>query len=285
MLTINGPHQGGFCDGVTRRAFLRVGSLGLSALTLPELLQAEAGSGSSQKSIIMVFLPGGPPHQDMWDLKMDAPAEYRGPFRPIGTKVPGIEICELFPRIAAMADRFAFIRSVVGAHGGHDAQQCLTGRHPRKGAPPGGWPSLGSVLANLHGDRNAGTPAFVGLSPKTGHHPWSDCGQPGYLGPAYAPFQPNKTGGGDDLTLQGITLDRLSDRKGLLTSFDKFRRETDASPNRWPTARPASPNTFSPPGALSRPAPVASPSTSPAGTGTGATSNAPATISPASTKR
>lgn len=249
MLTIQGPRyngfKDGFCDGVSRRGFLRVGALGglgtASALSLPQLLRAEseARTGSSRKSIIMVFLPGGPPHQDMWDIKMDAPSEYRGPFRPIGTNVAGIQIGELFPRIAAMADRFAFIRSMVGASGGHDAHQCLTGRS-KKNAPIGGWPSLGSVLSKLDsqldsqqqeraGSTKAGTPAFVGLSPKTKHFPWCDSGQPGYLGPSYAPFQPNKTGGGDDLTLKGITLDRLSDRKGLLTSFDNFRRGTDAS--------------------------------------------------------
>jgi len=249
MLTIHGPQSpntaaGGFCDGVSRRGFLRIGTLGglgglgaASALSLPQLLRAEsaAGTGSSRKSIIMVFLPGGPPHQDMWDIKVDAPSEYRGPFRPINTNVSGIQIGELFPRIAAMADRFAFIRSMVGASGGHDAHQCLTGRS-KKGAPIGGWPSLGSVLSKLERENKSsadlgriGTPPFVGLSPKTKHFPWCDSGQPGYLGPSHAPFQPNKTGGGDDLALQGISLDRLSDRKGLLSSFDNFRRQTDAS--------------------------------------------------------
>ena len=93
----------------------------------------------------MVFLPGGPPHQDMWDLKMDAPSEIRGEFRPIRTKVPGIEVCELFPKMAAMMDKFSIIRSVVGSTGEHAAQQCLTGRPPQN-APAGGWPSIGAIM-------------------------------------------------------------------------------------------------------------------------------------------
>jgi len=95
MLTIYGPKQR-FCDGVSRRNFLKIGALGLGGLTLPQLLQAEAqsGVGRSHKAVIMIFLPGGPSHQDMFDLKMDAPAEIRGEFKPISTSVPGIQICE-----------------------------------------------------------------------------------------------------------------------------------------------------------------------------------------------
>src|SRR6187399_1185023 len=91
-----------FCDGVSRRAFLRVGALGLGGLTLPDLLrlEAQAGVGRSHKAVIMIYLCGGPPHQDTYDLKMDAPAEIRGEFAPIPTNVPGIEICELLPQLA-----------------------------------------------------------------------------------------------------------------------------------------------------------------------------------------
>src|SRR5437773_2403744 len=151
MLTIYGPKQR-FCDGVSRRNFLKIGALGLGGLTLPQLLQAEAQSGvrRSHKAVIMIFLPGGPSHQDIFDLKMDAPREVRGEFKPISTSVPGIQITEHLPRVARLMDKCALVRSIVGAHGDHYAEQCLTGRDHR-GAPPGGWPSLGSVVSKVQG--------------------------------------------------------------------------------------------------------------------------------------
>ena len=103
--------------------------------------EAKGGIKTSHKSLINVYLPGGPPHQDMWDLKPDAPDEVRGEFKPIATKVPGIQICELFPKIAAMMDKFVAIRSLVGSSGDHDAYQCMTGR-PRTPANNGFWPAL-----------------------------------------------------------------------------------------------------------------------------------------------
>src|SRR6266567_8485228 len=228
MLTIYGQKTR-FCDGISRRNFLKIGALGLGGLTLPQLLQAEARSGirSSHKAVIMIFLPGGPSHQDIFDLKMDAPSEIRGEFKPIKTKVAGIQICEHLPRLAKMMDKLALIRSIVGATGDHYAVQCLTGRS-HKNVPPGGWPSLGSTVAKLQGPLNKAIPPFVGLSPKMGHMEWADNGQPGFLGPAYAPFKPNDAGK-DDLVLNGITLDRLADRKSLLASFDRFRRDVDSS--------------------------------------------------------
>jgi len=229
MLTIYGQ-QSRFCDGVSRRNFLKIGALGLGGLALPELLQAESQMGirRSHKAIIMIFLPGGPSHQDMFDLKMDAPKEVRGEFRPIKTNVPGIEICEHLPLLAKLADKYSIIRSIVGAEDNHYAVQCLTGRHARN-APPGGWPCLGSVLSKPYGPVEKSMPPFVGLAPKMGHVPWSDNGGPGFLGVGHAPFQPNKGGGKEDMALNGVTLDRLADRKLLLASFDKFRRDLDAS--------------------------------------------------------
>lgn len=229
MLTIYGPKQR-FCDGLSRRNFLKIGGLGLGGLSLSQLLKAEAGSGvgRSHKAVIMVFLPGGPSHQDMFDLKTDAPSEVRGSFRPIGTNVPGMQICEHLPRLAKMADKFSVIRSMVGAEDNHYAVQCLTGRHARN-APPGGWPCLGSVLSKLEGPVTKSVPPFVGLSPKMGHTPWSDNGRSGFLGIAHAPFEPNKGSGKDDMVLNGVTLDRLADRKALLGSFDQLRRDADAS--------------------------------------------------------
>ena len=127
-----------FCDGMTRRVMLKVGNLALGGLALPDLLRAEAesGRGKSHKSVIMVFLSGGPPHQDMVDLKPDAPAEIRGEFQPISTNVPGIEFCELLPRLAQRADKLAVIRSLVGSEGRHAAFQCMTAQ-PVTPQPPG----------------------------------------------------------------------------------------------------------------------------------------------------
>ncbi len=230
MLTIPGQAVS-FCDGVSRRNFLKIGGLGLGGLALPDLLRADAaaGNGHSHKAVIMIFLPGGPPHQDMFDLKMEAPAEIRGEFKPIPTKVPGVHICEQFPKMAKMMNRLAVIRSIVGADPDHDAYQCMTGRSLRRPKPPaGGWPSLGAVLSKLHNPVTPQMPQFIGLAPKMGEMRWANPGKPGFLGPAHAPFQPNGFGK-SDMTLNGITLDRLNNRRQLLTSFDRFRRIVDSS--------------------------------------------------------
>jgi hypothetical protein len=227
MLTLFG-RQEQFCDGISRRNFLKIGALGLGGLTLPQLLQAEAisGIGRSHRAVIMIFLPGGPSHQDIFDLKQEAPSEIRGEFKPIRTNVSGIQICEHLPQLAQLADKYTIVRSMVGAEDNHYAFQCLSGRHMR-GQPPGGWPCLGSVVSKLYGPVDKSVPPFVGLSPKMGHAPWSDNGTPGFLGIGYAPFQPNKGAGKDDMTLEAMTLERLADRKQLLASFDQFRRDID----------------------------------------------------------
>ncbi|MDF1741156.1 MAG: DUF1501 domain-containing protein [Verrucomicrobiales bacterium] len=234
MLTILGENSGRFCDGHSRRSFLQIGGMALGGMSLPQLLAAESANGASSrginhKAVIMIFLPGGPPHQDMWDLKMDAPSEYRGEFRPIKTNVPGIEICEEFPRMAKMADKFSFVRSMVGAEGPHDLMMCQTGRPGRSNVPAGGWPSFGAAVSKLEGSTNDSCPPFVGLSPKCRHDEWGDPGQPGFLGPAHSPFTPFRGGGKEDIALQGVSIERLNDRKALLGSFDNFRREVDQS--------------------------------------------------------
>ena len=231
MLTLPGKSTRAFCDGQSRRDFLRIGALGFGGLTLPDLLRVEAQAGirKSHKAIINIFLPGGPPHQDMFDLKMDAPREIRGELRPINTNVPGIQIGELLPRTAAIMDKLVLIRSVVGAVDDHNAFQCQTGRLARGATqPPGGWPSLGSVLSKLQGPVDKSVPPFFGLAPKMGEMRWADAGQPGFLGIGHAPFKPSGAGK-DDMVLDGLTLDRLDDRKRLLTSFDNFRRDVDGS--------------------------------------------------------
>jgi len=227
MLTIYG-HKSRFCDGISRRNFLKIGALGLGGLALPELLQAEAGVGirRSHKAVIMIYLPGGPPHQDMFDLKTDAPSEIRGEFKPIKTKVPGIQICEHLPRLAGMMDKLVPIRSMVGAEDNHYDYQCMTGRLKRT-EPPGGWPSIGAVVSKLQGATHPAVPAFVGLEPRMQHHPYNSA-TPGFLGVAHQSFKPQGDGKAD-MVLNGITLDRLADRKALLAGFDRFRRDVDAS--------------------------------------------------------
>src|ERR1700719_74242 len=109
------------CDGVSRRSFLQIGALSVGgfSLSLADILRTEARAAeaprSRPKSVINIFLGGGPPHQDMWDIKTEAPSEIRGEFKPIATKVPGIQIGEVFPKIAGLADKCVFIRSIVGA--------------------------------------------------------------------------------------------------------------------------------------------------------------------------
>ncbi|MCA9101931.1 MAG: DUF1501 domain-containing protein [Planctomycetales bacterium] len=232
-----------FCDGVSRRNFLKIGGLAMGGLSLPDILRAEAATsgvastggllnpsqaGLGRKGIIMIFLPGGPPHQDMFDLKPEAPAEIRGEFKPISTNVSGIEICELFPQVAGMMDKFATIRTIVGSDGSHSSYWCNSGWNRRGGAPQGGHPAVGSVLSKLAGPVDRAVPPFVGLAPTMGHMPWADAGDPGFLGLAHAPFKPDGEGM-KNMALNGITLDRLDDRKAVLTSLDRMRRDTDAS--------------------------------------------------------
>jgi hypothetical protein len=232
MLTIQGSKVR-FCDGVTRRAFFKIGGFafgGLAGLSLPQLLRAEEHTGRrlGHKALINVFLGGGPPHQDLWEIKTEAPAEIRGEFKPINTSAPGVQICEVFTRVAKLMHKAAVVRSVVGAHGGHDAWQCMTGWRPQDLNILGGYPSIGAAVAKIQGPTDPGIPPFVGLAAATQHAPWSDPGSPGYLGPAYKAFKPEGPGM-DDLVLKGVTVEQLADRRKLLASFDTLRRDIDAS--------------------------------------------------------
>jgi hypothetical protein len=185
----------------------------------------------------------------MFDMKPDAPDGIRGEFGPIATNVPGLEICEYMPKLARMMDRFAVIRSLVGAGGQHSAGQCLTGYRDEVSRLQGGRPSLGSIVSKLQGPVYSDIPPFVGLSPRMGHPPWADPGDPGYLGLAHAPFAPFRTEGGDDVDATsannkrrrrsgtvGLTLDktailpeRLAGRRSLLAELDGLRRIFDGS--------------------------------------------------------
>ncbi|MGP0069404.1 MAG: DUF1501 domain-containing protein [Isosphaeraceae bacterium] len=238
MLNILGESRTGYCDGITRRDFLKIGGLALGGFSLPALLRAEgqAGIRRSHKAVIMIFLAGGPPHQDMFDLKPDAADGIRGEFRPIPTNVLGLEICEHMPRLARMMDKFVVVRSLVGAGGDHSAGQCLTGYSDLISRAQGGRPSLGAIVSRLQGPVHPDVPSFVGLSPRTGEVRWGNPGDPGYLGLAHAPFTPfrneakSRPGtGGAGLTLDpsAISPTRLAGRRSLLGQLDGFRRAFD----------------------------------------------------------
>lgn len=205
-----------FCDGLSRRNFLNVGALGVGGLTLVDLFRAEAAAGtsSSSKAVINIHLAGGPSHQDTFDLKPDAPREFRGEFHSIATNVPGLEICEHFPMLAQSADKFAIIRSLTGSIADHSDYPTQTG-YPRSDLQSiGGRPSLGSVVSKLQGDLSQGAPPFVGYNGS----------YVGYLGSVHQPYRPQ----GGELRLHGnMTIDRLRSRTDLLGGLDRLRRDLD----------------------------------------------------------
>jgi hypothetical protein len=238
------------CDGITRRHFLTAGALGLGGLTLADLLRAEAAAGirGSSKSIINIHLDGGPPHLDMIDLKPEAPVEVRGEFKPIASRIPGLHISELMPKVAGIADKFTFIRSLVGSAGAHDAFQCQSGFPASDLRSLGGRPALGSVIAKLHGTPNDPAPPFVDLM--QGRPFVRNSARPGFLGPTFNPFRPDiskmfarelEAGMKQELAargeshsvqltlVNGMTAERLHDRAGLRSAFDSARRDLDTS--------------------------------------------------------
>jgi len=211
----------------SRRGFLKIGSLGVGGLSLSELLRDEAKAGirSSTKSVIFIYLVGGPPHQDMFDLKPNAPAEIRGTWKPIPTNVPGIEICEAFPLMAKMMDKFTIIRSLVGNQIDHDAVQVFNGRDPLKPKPGGNWPQFGSVVAKLQGHTEPAVPGFISLCYPCTHPPYNEPGA-GFLGTSYSPYRPIDPGR-KELGVREITVDRLADRKTLMKNLENVRRFAD----------------------------------------------------------
>ena len=235
---------------IERRRFLRIGAMGAFGLTLPSLLRAEAAAGGkgSRKAIINIHLDGGPPQMDTIDLKPAAPKEVRGEFLPIDTNLPGFQICELLPRLAAIADRFVFIRSLVESAGRHDAFQCQSGFHTKDLESLGGRPALGSVIARLEGSPEDIAPPFVDLM--QGRPLVRNSARPGFLGPAFQPFRPDlsqmfarelEAGMKNELARLGenhstpltlnadLPLDRLHGRTALLDGLDRFGREADST--------------------------------------------------------
>jgi hypothetical protein len=175
----------------------------------------------------LIYLVGGPPHQDLFDLKPGAPKEIAGPWKPTATNVTGVQICEALPRLASIMDKLVVVRSLVGNQADHDAIQVFNGHHPGRPTPGGGWPQLGSAVAKLQGPVDPSVPPFVSLCYPCTHGPYNEPG-PGFLGPSMAPFRAmGKTR--EDMLLRGLTVDRLADRKTILKTFDNLRCDADAN--------------------------------------------------------
>lgn len=218
-----------------------MGMLGMSGLSLAELFQAQALAGRPMEtpdtSVIFVWMPGGPPHMEMYDMKPNAPAEYRGEFNPISTNVPGLDVCELMPLHAQCADRYNIIRSVAhkfADHGGGH-KRFLTGRDPKE--PTGfvnDYPAVGSIVAKCREHVRNGLPNYIsGTNPgRAGVDVYSFGAA--YLGPSYVPFNVPGDPSDPKFQVQNISLDdrltdRLDDRLTLLTSFDQMRDSLDRS--------------------------------------------------------
>jgi hypothetical protein len=245
MLNLIDPSEGR-CDGQGRRSFLKAGTLGLAgaSLSLSDLLRARAAAGEGgrtgvpDRSVVLVWLDGGPPQHETYDPKPEAPVEFRGPLGAIKTKVPGVRISELLPYHARLMDRMSIIRSLYHDNGDHfaAAHWMLTGylgSNAANLAPQ--YPSAGSIIAKLAGARRPGMPAYVGLpyTHSVGLVPGYHGGA--YLGVAYNPFvadgDPNSEGYQvPNLGLpSGVDSSRVEGRRGLLGAFDRARRDVDAS--------------------------------------------------------
>jgi hypothetical protein len=203
-----------------RREFLRVGALGLAGLSLADLLRqdARADVASRPKSVIYVVLGGGPSHIDMYDLKPDAPAEYRGPFRPIATRLTGVQICELMPLQAEIMDRIALLRGVRSVENDHFLSEVYSGL-PRTA---GNRPAFGSVVSRLAESRLP-LPAYVSLDRAAADQ--FEFEKPYYAGSGHAPFRP--FGSAIDDLAPVKSLDLLHDRRKLVNAFDTMRRDLD----------------------------------------------------------
>src|SRR5215213_10263761 len=215
---------------LNRRSMLRVGALALGGLTLPGLLKARAdGSASNRKSVILVWLAGGPSHIDMYDLKPNAPSEVRGEFKPIPTSVPGVQIGEHLPRQARIMDKLAILRSAFHTNAGHGmgSQWMQTGYQATIEVNDNIFPSTGSVVSKLKGPNEPGLPAYVNLPRKVSF------GNAAYLGASYNPFAPDANPNDPSFQVRNLKLpgrvsaERLEARKKLVSDIDTIRRDID----------------------------------------------------------
>jgi hypothetical protein len=229
----------------TRRNMLKAGLAGIAGLSVPSLLRArETGKTAKRgKSVILLWMSGGPSHIDTWDPKPDRPLENRGPFGTIATRTPGVRLCEHLPKQAAMLDRFTILRSVDARHSNHEPNMVFqtgnTEAAPRINPRGRSYPAIGSIIAKHHGPTHPGMPAYAATLVSRGHLAFA-----GYLGKQYDPFIINEaarlpiyTNVGVDtgrtteadlfrLPLE-VTSNRMNDRQRLLKSFDRLRSDLD----------------------------------------------------------
>src|SRR5947209_571242 len=220
-----------FDVALSRRSMLKVGALALGGLTLPNLLQARAnGSATNRKSIILVWLAGGPSHIDMYALKPNAPAEVRGQFKPINTNVPGVQIGEHLPLQSKIFDKLSVVRSAYHTNAGHGmgSQWMQTGYQATIEVNDNIFPSTGSVVAKMKGANDPGLPAYVNLPRQVSF------GKAAYLGAEYNPFSPDANPNDANFQVRNLRLpgrvdaSRLDRRKGRLHDLDTVRRDIDA---------------------------------------------------------
>jgi hypothetical protein len=238
MFQLNLGRVSGYCDGMSRRHFLQLGVAGMASVSLPQLLRAKHQSATSKNtSVILLWLDGGPSHMDLYDMKPEAPAEYRGIWRPIRTKVPGIEISELFPKQARITDKYSIIRSLHHNTGDHfaGAHRILTAKDLGvSGAnTEQRFPGIGAIVHRELGARKKGVPGYVAIP-----YAASIGLNPGYfgghmLGAQHNPFAPGGDPNAPNYSVssfnlgQGLTIERLEDRRTLVKHFDTTRRALD----------------------------------------------------------
>ncbi len=232
----------------SRRNFLKASLAGIAGLTVPHLLQsqAQAAPGSPRptgKSVILLWMAGGPSHIDMWDMKPDRPLENRGPFAPIATRVPGVRICEYLPKQAALLDKFTIIRSMDARHSNHEPntvmQTANLDAEPRTNPNARDYPAIGSIVSKYHGPNHPSMPAYAAFMRSRSHLAFA-----GYLGRLHDPFMAQQaaalpvydlvgtdTGQVTNPSLfqlpTGITFERIHERRSLAQSFDGIRSELD----------------------------------------------------------
>jgi hypothetical protein len=220
--------------GLTRRDLLCAGGLAFAGLTLADVLRlrAEAGRPSTRpKSVILIWLRGGPSHIDSYDMKPDAPAEIRGEFQPIATNVPGVQLCEYLPRHASIMDKLAIVRGIRSNDlGDHTPHYIITGFPDR-----GRRPAFGSIVSYLQ--PSPGMPRYVSLMYRApGLY---DNESPTYTGPAHRPFAPRAEGLANMSLARGVSRNQLAERRQLLQTFDQLNREADANVGGDPFQRQA----------------------------------------------
>jgi hypothetical protein len=233
MLSIVSDRANRDCEGVSRRALLKIGTLGAGMLALPQLLAARAQAAASGKvvrgtSVVWVWLAGGPSHVETFNPSMGAPVEFRSVTGEVATRLPGVTLGGTFPKIASVADKMAFVRSFAHNNSGHvgGTHFVMTGYDNRtidnSGTPT--RPSIGSIVARVRGTNHpvTGMPTYVRFNPIR-----SGIDGPAFLGTAYAPFDP----AGQALKNLSLAVpeNRLGDRRALLTSLDRMSSVVDRS--------------------------------------------------------